>query len=548
MTSKRIRLRTTSSSADQQPSVSHCDHVGVCHKLSYWELIEQKKKSCHECSFVGKNRWLCLTDSCKLVFCGSSGDDHSGKHSSESSGHNLMLNLNNWRVWCHSCEGEVYPDRNIPSWSAGEGLLSSEGIAKLKAADVAGPLAKLVQNDKHQTAVPQVHQSSSTAPVIGRAYNERGEFNLAQCQEIDDEADDRSPRGLTGLQNLGNTCYANAALQSLSNCAQLREFFNEHLSEPKSVTGSEPGVCKAFHMLLKTIWSPSRPGYASPRMLLNCVRTIYPQFRGWAQQDSQEFIRCFLDLMHRELRQPVYEWEQRDGATIDEAPPRRHSVSSSESDRSSVGSDNFETADSGWSSDGDGKTVIRPRRRQRTNSPSVGEMQADRRPKSPSSTTPVTKVRHPPSKVPKQRPPERYRSLITEVFDGRIQSTVQCLTCRHVSDTTETFQDLSLPIPSKDQIDRLMATYAQHDSAYGSTESLASQNGGGQQQGWILWLMYGWMGSLWNYVSGPTVTLRDCLNAFFSPDDLRGDDMYSCEKCAKSVFHFFFNRAINYLI
>lgn len=29
------------------------------------------------------------------------------------------------------------------------------------------------------------------------------------------------------------------------------------------------------------------------------------------------------------------------------------------------------------------------------------------------------------------------------------------------------------------------------------------------------------------------VTLHDCLSAFFSTDELKGDNMYSCEKCNK---------------
>ena len=32
---------------------------------------------------------------------------------------------------------------------------------------------------------------------------------------------------------------------------------------------------------------------------------------------------------------------------------------------------------------------------------------------------------------------------------------------------------------------------------------------------------------------GPTITLQDCLAAFFSADELKGDNMYSCEKCKK---------------
>ena len=32
---------------------------------------------------------------------------------------------------------------------------------------------------------------------------------------------------------------------------------------------------------------------------------------------------------------------------------------------------------------------------------------------------------------------------------------------------------------------------------------------------------------------GPSVSLQDCLAAFFSADELKEDNMYSCEKCKK---------------
>lgn len=47
----------------------------------------------------------------------------------------------------------------------------------------------------------------------------------------------------------------------------------------------------------------------------------------------------------------------------------------------------------------------------------------------------------------------------------------------------------------------------------------------------------GWLGWFWHWVRswfwGPTVSLHDCLAAFFSADELKGDNMYSCEKCNK---------------
>ena len=39
-----------------------------------------------------------------------------------------------------------------------------------------------------------------------------------------------------------------------------------------------------------------------------------------------------------------------------------------------------------------------------------------------------------------KRKPKSYRSVITDVFDGKLVSSVQCLTCDRVSSTTETFQ------------------------------------------------------------------------------------------------------------
>ena len=50
-----------------------------------------------------------------------------------------------------------------------------------------------------------------------------------------------------------------------------------------------------------------------------------------------------------------------------------------------------------------------------------------------------------------KRKPKTYRSVITDIFDGKLNSSVQCLTCDRVSTTTESFQDLSLPIPSQVQ-------------------------------------------------------------------------------------------------
>ena len=59
-----------------------------------------------------------------------------------------------------------------------------------------------------------------------------------------------------------------------------------------------------------------------------------------------------------------------------------------------------------------------------------------------------------------------------------------------------------------------------------------ASNGADEQvpyQGWISWMMDLMKGFIWSQ----TIKLTECLTAFFSEDDLKGDNMYSCEKCKK---------------
>lgn len=118
--------------------------------------------------------------------------------------------------------------------------------------------------------------------------------------------------GLIGLQNLGNTCYMNAALQALSNCPQLTSYMLEHFEQIR------PGLAKNFALLLYEIWVHGRLkeysnqnravfyDYLTPTSILFGIKSACPNFRSSAQQeDAQEFLRCFLDQMHEELKTPV---------------------------------------------------------------------------------------------------------------------------------------------------------------------------------------------------------------------------------------------------
>lgn len=144
----------------------------------------------------------------------------------------------------------------------------------------------------------------------------------------------------------------------------------------------------------------------------------------------------------------------------------------------------------------------------------------------------VLKKAQGPSTGSRRRKEQRYRSVISDIFDGSILSLVQCLTCDRVSTTVETFQDLSLPIPGKEDLAKL------HSAIYQNVPAKPGSCGDSYAaQGWLAFIM--------EYIRrfvvsctpswfwGPVITLEDCLAAFFAADELKGDNMYSCERCKK---------------
>ncbi|XP_045429570.1 ubiquitin carboxyl-terminal hydrolase 20 isoform X2 [Pipistrellus kuhlii] len=516
--------------------------------------------------------------SCPYVGCGESFADHSTIHA-QLQRHNLTVNLTTFRVWCYACEKEVFPEQRL--------------AAPLPAAP-----PRLFEQDS-----PPPSRPLRAVPIA-----------VADEGESESEDDDLKPRGLTGMKNLGNSCYMNAALQALSNCPPLTQFFLECGGLVR--TDKKPALCKSYQKLVSEVWHRKRLSYVVPTSLSHGIKLVNPMFRGYAQQDTQEFLRCLMDQLHEELKEPVVAvaaalTEARDSDLSDSDEKREGDRSPSEDEFLSCdsSSDRGEGSSQGRGEGGSveaellmgeeaGRAISEKERmkdrklswgQQRTSSEQVDEdadvdtaldprppaaqppsprsaspcrtpepdneahMRSASRPCSPahhheghaklaSSPPRASPVRMGPAYVLKKAPgpssgsrrrkEQHYRSVISDIFDGSILSLVQCLTCDRVSTTVETFQDLSLPIPGKEDLAKL------HSAIYQSAPAKPGSCGDGYAaQGWLAFIM--------EYIRrfvvsctpswfwGPVITLEDCLAAFFAADELKGDNMYSCERCKK---------------
>jgi len=115
-------------------------------------------------------------------------------------------------------------------------------------------------------------------------------------------------KGLTGLANLGNTCFINSCIQVLSHTYELNNFLEEGTYIKRLNKKYDSALFIEWDNLRKLIWSQNC--IISPMKFIKTIQKLasikgQEMFTGFQQNDLPEFLIFLIDCFHNALSRKV---------------------------------------------------------------------------------------------------------------------------------------------------------------------------------------------------------------------------------------------------
>lgn len=167
------------------------------------------------------------------------------------------MNLSTQNVWCYECKSDVYIE-SVPAVIYNDSDQETEDGPVISRDSGLGSYNTLRRNSYDRSMLFAFDRA------IGLNVNMSGDTSESSDGEETNSQSDK-PFGLVGLQNIGNTCYMNAALQALSNTIPLTNFFLECPAVVQIISeGRKPGLSRTYQALIVDMWKKKNGGYVTP--------------------------------------------------------------------------------------------------------------------------------------------------------------------------------------------------------------------------------------------------------------------------------------------
>eukprot|EP01112_Ceratiomyxa_fruticulosa_P022691 TRINITY_DN839_c0_g1_i26.p1 TRINITY_DN839_c0_g1~~TRINITY_DN839_c0_g1_i26.p1 ORF type:complete len:831 (-),score=158.18 TRINITY_DN839_c0_g1_i26:70-2562(-) len=461
------------SEQDNRPELVSCPHIQSINygylqqrfgEHKWKELVRTKMIRCKEdeCKVISPYTWACLGENCAHIGCGRDQNQHAQHHATDKT-HPLCINTTTLVIWCYLCDNEIL-----------EADLQVEQHAAL--VSFIRDLVKRSIETKEPTS------SGSNTPNGNNSNNSNGNHLNNSNNSVKGKGNAKNKhQGLCGMDNLGNTCYLNSAIQCLSNCPPLTRFFLKCDLPPNIANIRRTKLSVSFQVLLRHLWSGNYQ-YIRPVDFVRDIFDLFPIFRGYGQQDSQELLMEVLSRLHDELKYEIPPQQR-----IESKPTETNATQTPTQTTQTTQTTQSQSSESTQS-----QPSTQPPQTQTAQTPQLKNSQGSQNTQNSSNA-----------------PPKQFKSIISDIFEGALLSKAKCLNCGKTSPTRDKSWNLTVSIPTK-KIVRPDDKNAQKEKSKQS-----------------------WFSSVTDFVgiTSRTVSLEDCLYSFCSVEGLTGQDQYRCEFC-----------------